>query len=253
MVRGFKETFWSLQWWQLDSERLDLIPLASIEFVRMVECLVAAPCLERRKNNVFPSRPTLQGKSKESSMNLFPKEPDRSKFLKRETSNHSFAHYTVSMRSGFLRIGPFRTRSIVLQKAPWVRGLVCLAVVTSIPFAAGIPQSQIGNGLPYPPPSPGLPPMNRTANPTADANRLMEDSMKLQDNLKLFEKINLQRQKDMTSDTAKLIELAHELKTETDKGTPGALSILEVRRAELIEKLAHSIQAKMRTSVSVPN
>jgi hypothetical protein len=157
------------------------------------------------------------------------------------------------MRSSDLRIGAFRPRSIVLEKAPWVRGLVCLAVVTSMPFAAGVPQSQVGNGLPYPPPSPGLPPMNRTANPTADANRLMEDSMKLQNNLKRFEKMNLQRQKEMTSDTARLIELAHQLKTETDKGTPDTLSILDIRKAELIEKLAHSIQAKMRASVSVSN
>ena len=74
--------------------------------------------------------------------------------------------------------------------------------------------------------------------------------MKKQDNLKRFESINVQRQKDLTSDTAKLIELAHELKTETDKGMPEALSILEIRQAEAIEKLAHSIQGKMKASVS---
>ena len=92
--------------------------------------------------------------------------------------------------------------------------------------------------------------MNQTANPTADANRLMEDSMKHQDNLKRFELMNVQRQKDMTSDTAKLIELAHQLKIQTDKGTPNAPSMLEIRKAEMIEKLAHSIQGKMRASVS---
>src|SRR5579863_6651740 len=98
------------------------------------------------------------------------------------------------MRSSDLSIGAFRPRRMLLEKAPWVRSLVCLVVVTAIPFAtdfqlahvSGSGQSQIGNGLPYPPPSPGLAPMNRTANPTADANRLMEDSMKLQDNLKRF-------------------------------------------------------------------
>jgi hypothetical protein len=100
-------------------------------------------------------------------------------------------------------------------------------------------------------------PMNRTANPTADANRLMQDSLRQQNNLKQFEQINLQRQKDMSSETAKLIELAHELKTETDKGitepgkgTPDAVSILEIRQAELIEKLAHSIQGKMKASIT---
>lgn len=92
--------------------------------------------------------------------------------------------------------------------------------------------------------------MNQTANPTADANRLMEDSMKYQDNLKRFELMNVQRQKEMTSDTAKLIELAYQLKIQTDKGTPDALSIIEIRKAEMIEKLARNIQGKMRASVS---
>jgi hypothetical protein len=157
------------------------------------------------------------------------------------------------MRSSGLRIDAFRLGSFVLEKAPWVRGLVCLTVFTSIPFAPGVCQNQVGNGLPYPPAEPGLPPMNRTANPTADANRLMEDSMKLQDNRKLFDRMNLQRQKDMTTYSAALIELAQQLKTETDKGTPASLSTLEIQKAELIEKLAHSIQGKMRASVSVPH
>lgn len=179
-------------------------------------------------------------------MNLFSKQADRSKILRTEAADCSYA-YT---RNSDLSVGAFRPRSFVLEKASRVRGLVCLALVTTLPFVAAIPQQSIGNGLPYPAPEPGLPPMNRTANPTADANRLMEDSMKLQDNLKRFEEMNLQRQKDMTSYTAKLLELARQLKTETDKGTPEPHSILEIRQAELIEKLAHSIQNKMKASVS---
>ncbi|HUN83300.1 MAG TPA: hypothetical protein VMU48_02925 [Terracidiphilus sp.] len=95
--------------------------------------------------------------------------------------------------------------------------------------------------------------MNRTANPTADANRLMLDSMKQQDDLKRFAEINLQRQKEMTSDAVKLVELANQLKIETDKASPDALSVIDVRKAELIEKLAHRIHDKMRGSISVPN
>jgi hypothetical protein len=154
------------------------------------------------------------------------------------------------MRSSDLPFGAFIPRSIVLAKARWVRGFVFLAAVTFMPFAAVFPQSQVGNGLPYPPNQPGEVPMNRLANPTADANRLMEDSMKRQNDLKRFEQMNVQRQKQMTSDAEILIQLAHELKTETDKSTPDTESILEIRKAELIEKLAHSIQNKMRASVS---
>jgi hypothetical protein len=154
------------------------------------------------------------------------------------------------MRSSDLRIDALRRQRIVLEGVRWVSGLVCLAAVAFMPFTAGFSQSQVGNGLPYPMPAPGMPPMNQIANPTADANRLMEDSMKHQDNLKRFELINVQRQKDLTSDTAKLIELAHQLKVETDKDTPATLSIVEIRQAELIEKLAQNIQHKMRSSVS---
>jgi hypothetical protein len=186
--------------------------------------------------------PDLIGRSVFSRKSAEPVKIDRGK-----TSN---SRYTVSMRGSDLRIGPFRPRSIVLEKAAWVRGLVCLAVVTSIPFAAAFPQSQVGNGLPYPPPQPGVAPMNRMANPTADANRLMVDSMKLQNSLKAFELLNVQRQKEMTSDTAKLVELANQLKTDADRGVPDAISILEIRRAELIERLAHNIQHKMRATPS---
>ena len=184
-------------------------------------------------------------------MSLFPQELDQN--CSNRDIRSFFCSYTVSMRSSGLRIGTFRLGSFVLERAPWVRGLVCLAGVMSIPFAAGVSQNQVGNGLPYPPREPGLPAMNQTANPTADANRIMEDSMKLQDNLRRFELMNVQRQQEMTSDTARLIELANELKAETDKSTPEALSMLEIRKAELIEKLAHSIQGKMRASVSVPH
>jgi deoxyribose-phosphate aldolase len=92
--------------------------------------------------------------------------------------------------------------------------------------------------------------MNRTANPTADANRLMEDSMKLQDNLKRIEEINVLRQKEMTLAASVLIQLANQVKTSTDKGKPDATSIMDLRKVELIEKLAHNIQNKMRATVS---
>jgi len=92
--------------------------------------------------------------------------------------------------------------------------------------------------------------MNQTANPTADANRLMEDSMKQQDNQKRFELINVQRQKEMTSAAAILIQLADQLKTDTNTATPPTDSTMEIRKAELIEKLAHNIQSKMRATIS---
>jgi 2,4-dienoyl-CoA reductase-like NADH-dependent reductase (Old Yellow Enzyme family) len=89
------------------------------------------------------------------------------------------------------------------------------------------------------------PPMNPLANPTADANRYMEDSMKREDNRKLFNKLNIQRHKDMASQTAKLLTLANQLKDETDRSSANAPSIISVREAEQIEKLAHDVREKM--------
>ncbi|MGB6191476.1 MAG: hypothetical protein WBF42_03335 [Terracidiphilus sp.] len=90
--------------------------------------------------------------------------------------------------------------------------------------------------------------MNQTANPTADANRLMEDSFKHQDHTREIESFNVKRQSNMTSDMARLIELAHQLKIETDQGAPGTFPELRIQQAEQIEKLAHSIQHKMKAS-----
>ena len=87
--------------------------------------------------------------------------------------------------------------------------------------------------------------MNPLANPTADTNRYLEDSMKRQDNRKLFNKLNIQRQKDMASETAKLLTLANQLKAETDRGSVSALFVISVREAEQIEKLAHDVREKM--------
>jgi hypothetical protein len=167
----------------------------------------------------------------------FGRASNRSK-LQKNVNSTFLAAILFRMGSSAHHIGAFRPRSVL-----------CLGVLFSVSLAAGVAQSQIGNGLPYPPTEPGLAPMNRTANPTADANRLMEDSMKQQDLLKQWEVINVKRQKDMTTDMAKLIELANQLKTETDRSAVPALSVLEIRKAEEIEKLAHGIQHKMRGSI----
>jgi len=91
--------------------------------------------------------------------------------------------------------------------------------------------------------------MNPLANPTADANRYLEDSMKRQNNQKEFEKLNVQRQKDMALETAKLLALANELKAEADRKSNSNLSMNAVREAEQIEKLAHSVREKMKATV----
>jgi hypothetical protein len=148
--------------------------------------------------------------------------------------------------------------SPIFNLAPWARNLVCLAALVAMPYSAGISSALQSNGLsgdPQPRDISTWPPINPLANRTADANRILEDSMKLRENQKRFEQLNLQRHKEMTSDTEKLLALANQLKAETDKSSTGksskdALSMEAVRQAEQIEKLAHTVREKMKASVS---
>jgi len=73
--------------------------------------------------------------------------------------------------------------------------------------------------------------------------------MKSQDEQKKLSEQNELRQKQMTEDTAKLLQLATELKTEMDKSTKDTLSMNVVRKAEQIEKLAHTVREKMKASI----
>ena len=57
------------------------------------------------------------------------------------------------------------------------------------------------------------------------------------------------RKKQIAEDSAKLLKLATDLKTEVDKTTLDTLSLTVIRKADEIEKLAHSIREKMKTTV----
>jgi hypothetical protein len=57
---------------------------------------------------------------------------------------------------------------------------------------------------------------------------------------------NMDRQRQIVSDTQKLVSLANELKTEVDKSTKDTLSIDVIKKADEIEKLAHSVKEKMK-------
>ena len=57
---------------------------------------------------------------------------------------------------------------------------------------------------------------------------------------------NIDRQKRLVEDTAKLLELANELKAAVDKSDKNTLSLDVVRKADEIEKLAHSVKERMK-------
>jgi hypothetical protein len=59
-------------------------------------------------------------------------------------------------------------------------------------------------------------------------------------------KLNEQRQADLKRDTDKLLKLSTELKEYVDKSNENVLSLDVIKKAEEIEKLAHSVKSKMR-------
>ncbi len=77
------------------------------------------------------------------------------------------------------------------------------------------------------------------APPTEDENReRIEHDM--------AKKANLERQAALKADTDKLLKLAIELKASVDKSNENTLSIDVLKKAEEIEKLAHSVKDKMK-------
>lgn len=62
----------------------------------------------------------------------------------------------------------------------------------------------------------------------------------------MAKKANLERQAALKGDTEKLVKLAGELKEYVDKSNENVLSLDVLKKAEEIEKLAHSVKEKMK-------
>ena len=92
---------------------------------------------------------------------------------------------------------------------------------------------------------PHLPPeLNRI--PDSNQANEINDQQKKKDN---FEAANAERKREIASDSAKLLKLATELKAEVDKTNKDTLNLKVVRKADEIEKLAHSVKEKMQLIV----
>jgi hypothetical protein len=82
------------------------------------------------------------------------------------------------------------------------------------------------------------PPLQQKPGPDDDVRQKMEKDM--------AKKANLARQADLKRDTDKLLKLATELKESVDKTNESTLSLDVLKKAEEIEKLAHSVKDKMK-------
>lgn len=79
--------------------------------------------------------------------------------------------------------------------------------------------------------------------PGADGNSPVIPSQAQKD---MEKKANLQRQADLKRDTDKLLKLSTELKEYVDKTNENVMSVDVIKKADEIEKLAHSVKMKMR-------
>lgn len=100
------------------------------------------------------------------------------------------------------------------------------------------------------PPPEGYHPEKDTAitavNKRPDANRQMQmHRAHLQ--LQRFAAANLERRRQLTEDSARLLQLAVALNTELQMSGEAGLSL--TAKADMIEKLAHAVQEKMKLTV----
>jgi hypothetical protein len=73
-----------------------------------------------------------------------------------------------------------------------------------------------------------------------------EDEPRLKLERDMAKRANEERQANLKRDTEKLLKLATELKDDVDKTDANKLSVDVVKKAEEIEKLAHSVKDKMK-------
>jgi hypothetical protein len=120
----------------------------------------------------------------------------------------------------------------VLEATVRSRQFAC-ALLFSLFFSTG------GNGQGIPPRL-GAPPQGRgdISGDNSDAQREMAHDM--------AKKANEQRQSSLKNDTEKLVKLSAELKDYVDKSNESILSLDVIKKAEEIEKLAHSVKEKMK-------
>jgi hypothetical protein len=132
--------------------------------------------------------------------------------------------------SYFLEAGTPVSEDIVrFQHLIWIFS-VCLLVAI-----AASAQGRTPPVAPPPPPPNGVPTTN------SDADEAQKRQAR-----ELAKKANLQRQAALKADTDKLLRLAVELKDSVDKSNENVLSLDVLKKAEEIEKLAHSVKDKMK-------
>ncbi|MGA2808831.1 MAG: hypothetical protein ABSE87_11905 [Terracidiphilus sp.] len=131
---------------------------------------------------------------------------------------------------------PSRMKRTQRARTLWVCVLAGLAAVALAPVA--------GEGL-FQNPYPHIPPEMTRIPDNNQVNDINDQQAKKQS----FEAANAERKKQIADDSAKLLKLATDLKAEVDKTNKDTLSLNVIRKADEIERLAHSVKEKMKLTV----
>jgi hypothetical protein len=115
----------------------------------------------------------------------------------------------------------------------WIRGILGLAIFAAVSFVPAMGQSAAGTAVQNPAPAAQTP-----DNPQGSTAKMSPQELADQ-----------QRKDQLAADTAKLLQLANELKAEMDKSTKDTLSLSVVKKAEQVEKLAHKVRDEMKVSM----
>jgi hypothetical protein len=116
-------------------------------------------------------------------------------------------------------------------------------MVCSLLFACAVPTASAQSGGTYrlmQGVGPGQQPAPRDQEPGSD------DELRTKMEKGMAKKANQERQAQLRRDTEQLLKLATDLKEEVDKSNENVLSLEVIKKAEEIERLAHSIRDKMK-------
>jgi hypothetical protein len=96
------------------------------------------------------------------------------------------------------------------------------------------------------PPARTVPPMDPSHQVEIQSQQAEQQK---QEQEKKRRELNLQRRKQISDESAMLVQLSTELKAEVDKTNKDTLSLAVIRKAQDIEKLAHAVKENMKIAV----
>lgn len=123
--------------------------------------------------------------------------------------------------------------------------LLRIAIVGLILMTLSSVKVSRGQVLPQQPMPPGV--RQIPGMPTAGRNNPADpDPLDPRREEQLAQLRNIDRQKRLVADTDKLLALATDLKAQVDKSTKDTMSVDVIKKADEIEKLAHSVKERMK-------